>query len=420
MCSYLQIHDILDPHQSGFRNNHSTTTALVKITDDVRFAMDRRELTSLVLFDYSKAFDRVHHELLLTKLRYVGFSNAVVQWFRSYLTVRSQRIVFKDGTRSEWKTVTTGVPQGSVLAPIIFALYVNDISEAFLYSHYHLYADDLQIYRHFSPVCLESASILLNEDICRLVSWSHNHNLILNCEKTQFIIFGNARILNQVKHAGQVHITVDGKTLLPVPTVRNLGLIMDNTLTWSSHVHSTIQKVSSTIYQLRRNLDFLPLKIRKILVQSLVFPILEYSSPAMNDVSKTLNLKLQRTQNACVRFVLNVRRHEHITPYFKKLGWLKLKERRSLSTVELALRIVCNKSPKYLVDRFTSQSSIHNRNNRYTNLLFQIPHHRTGKCSGTFSITACKLWNSLNLHQVLSKSSRYRKKYIYGQLFSHF
>lgn len=420
MRNYLQIHDILDPYQSGFRNNHSTTTALIKITDDIRFAMDRRELTSLVLFDYSKAFDCVHHELLLTKLRYIGFSNSVVQWFRSYLTARSQRIVHKDGKRSEWKTVSTGVPQGSVLAPIIFALYVNDISHNFLHSRYHLYADDLQIYLHFSPLCLEETLDLLNEDICRLVSWSYDHNLVLNSEKTQFIIFGHTRILNQINHTTDSHITVDGKTVIPAPTVRNLGLIMDSTLSWSSHVHSTIQKVTSTICQLRRNLDFLPVRIRKILVQSLVFPILEYSSPAINDISETLNTKLQRSQNACVRFVLNIRRDEHITPYFIKLGWLKLKDKRNLSTAELALRIICNKSPKYLVDRFTSQSSIHNRNNRYTNSLLQIPHHRTSKCSGTFSITACKLWNSLNLQQLISKSSRYRKNYIHGQLFSKY
>ena len=213
---------------------------------------------------------------------------------------------------------------------------------------------------------------------------------------------------------------VDGRTVLTSPTVKNLGLVMDSTLTWSSHVHSTIQKVTSTIYQLRRNLDFLPVKIRKILVQSLVFPILEYASPALNDVSETLNIKMQRTQNACVRFVLNFRRDEHITPYFKKLGWLKLKERRHLCTAELALCIVSNKSPKYLVDQFVPQSSIHHRNNLYTNLLLQMPHHRTTKCSAAFSVTACRLWNSMNLQKLISKSSRYRKNYIHGQLFEKY
>lgn len=200
------------------------------------------------------------------------------------------------------------------------------------------------------------------------------------------------------------------------PTVKSLGLTLDSTLSWQPHVRLTIKKVSSIMHNLRRNLDFLPVSIRKILVQSLVFPILEYSSVAFMDLSDTLNTKLQRTQNACVRFVLNIKRSEHITPYFCQLNWLKLRERRILATAELLLTAMSKQSPQYLINNFTEMSSVHQRSNRHTASMMQIPRHRTVKCSNTFLITASRLWNSLNLHSLLSKSSCYRKKCIHAQL----
>src|SRR5436190_3752140 len=164
MFSYLIKNHILSHFQSRFRPQHSTTTALLNITEDIRRAMDRKLVTFLLLFDFSKAFDCVYYLLLLFKLKEAGFSPGCVDWVKSYLTNRRQCVKHGDST-SDWCDVTRGVPQGSVLGPLLFSLYIDDMTKATGDSRCHLYADDLQIYRHFSLSDIISTVISMNSDI---------------------------------------------------------------------------------------------------------------------------------------------------------------------------------------------------------------------------------------------------------------
>src|SRR5436190_23191810 len=148
ITEFLVSNNIINTHQSGFRRYHSTETALLKVTDDIRLAMDRSQCTILILFDFSKAFDMVNHEILLEKLRILGFSDIALSWMGSYLSGRRQCVTHNNNT-SEWKPVTCGVPQGSILGPLLFTIYVNDISKVLKYTNFHCYTDDLQIYAHF-------------------------------------------------------------------------------------------------------------------------------------------------------------------------------------------------------------------------------------------------------------------------------
>ena len=210
VAEFLENNKLLDKFQSGFRKNHSTVTALLKVTDDIRAAMDMRLLTLQVLLDHSKAFDCVHHGLLLAKLKYFGFSDSAIGWFSSYLTGRSHRVFLSSELFSEWIDIVTGVPQGSVLGPLLFLIYISDLSRAIVHSLYHVYADDIQLYLHFSINDFVTLLRLMVLDVIKVSEFCLYHNLILNVAKTQVIIFGTQRYLTQLNNLNLPPFTVNG------------------------------------------------------------------------------------------------------------------------------------------------------------------------------------------------------------------
>lgn len=200
--------NIIPPLQSGFRSGHSTVSALIKVTDDIRKAIDDRKMTVLVLLDLSKAFDCVHHQLLLSKLRVMGFSDAVVRWFKSYLTHRFIRVLVGDGVASEWAEILTGVPQGSVLGPLLFSLYLFDLMTVLKHCRFHFYADDVQLYVHFLLADLSRALSLIAADIAHVITFMNCHNLMLNVDKTQAMIMGTQQYLAPLIAPGESFLIV--------------------------------------------------------------------------------------------------------------------------------------------------------------------------------------------------------------------
>jgi retron-type reverse transcriptase len=217
---------LLNRFQSGFRSGHSTTTALLKITDDISIDLDRRFISILVLLDFSKAFDTVNLKLLCHKLeKLFHFSRSSIDFIKSYLMDRSQ-CVFANGSYSGFLSVTQGVPQGSILGPLLFTLFINDISNSFLFSRYHIYADDVQIYLSGSEDNIESVVNQINTDLTSISDWSMRNRLCLNSQKTQAMAFSRNTLssLPPVKVCG---------TVIPYSfEVKNLGVLMDCKFNW--------------------------------------------------------------------------------------------------------------------------------------------------------------------------------------------
>lgn len=400
---YLNEHNLINNCQSGFRKGHNTTTALIKVADDIREAIDKRELSLLILFDFSKAFDKVHHDLLLTKLKSFGFSALTINWFQSYLYSRQQRVVIDSDIVSDWSGIATGVPQGSVLGPLLYLLYVNDLPSIFEFGTTVLYADDLQYRISFKPGMECTAIRNAESDIMRLLTYSANHNLSLNIEKTQPMFLGSSKYINAMK-SGVPKITINNVSIPYCDTVRNLGVIFDPALNWKEHAEYVCKKVLSILCQLRRNSLHLPLNIKTLIVNSVVLPHLDYGSIIMEDMLVTSQIKLQRLQNACVRFIFDLRKSDHVSQFYENLGWMRLEKRRKLGQGLLLYNIFQNKTPVYLFNKLKFVSQVHCRSNRFSNKLLVVPQHRTVKYSKSFIISASKLWNTLDMHSLLSYS----------------
>jgi hypothetical protein len=417
ISGYLEEFKLLSRSQSGFRKGHSTITALIKVLDDVRESIDKRELTLLILFDFSKAFDKVHHELLLTKLKLFGFSSLTAQWLRSYLYRRQHRVVIEPGNVSEWNELSTGVPQGSVLGPLLYLLYVNDLPCIFKHGSADLYADDLQYSISFKPGMEDNAIRCAEVDTQSLLNYASEHNLSLNIDKTQPIFLGSSKFLNAMRR-DVPQIVIDNISIPYCDSVCNLGVILDPALNWSEHVEHVCKKVLSILCQLRRNSLTLPCDIKSIIVKSIVLPHLDYGSVLMEDMLVTSQIKLQRLQNACVRFIFNLRKADHVSQYYHKLGWLRIQQRRRMGVGLLLYNIIKNKTPVYLFDKFKFVSQVHERANRSSKQHLVVPQHRTVKYSKSFVISASKLWNSTDLHTLVSYSYHSYKVRLKALLFN--
>jgi hypothetical protein len=352
IMEYLNSNKILDPLQAGFRKHNSTQTALIKLTDDVRMAIDKKKVTLLLLFDFSKAFDTISPSKLLSKLRQLGFSRMALLWIKSYLQGRSQMVFSNKNCCSEWLETNLGVPQGSVLGPLLFSLYVNDLKDLLdsqVIKHL-FYADDLQIYLHISKDKFLEGVTRLTQAARVIAEWAESSGLRLNAGKTKAIFFGSRKNVNDISSWNLPGVELQDGVIVPFSeSVLSLGVTLDSKLTWKPHVDSVAKKVNKSLYSLRFIRDCTPETLRKRLAESLVQPFLDYCSVVYLDVSEEQKLRLQRLSNSCVRYVLGVRRDEHITPYRQRLEWLRTDSRRLYFEAILMYKITRLREPEYLV-----------------------------------------------------------------------
>lgn len=391
---YIEQHSILTNYQSGFRPNYSTTTALLKITDDIRLAMDKTQATILTLFDFSRAFDCVYHPLLYIKLRIAGFSDGCVDWVMSYLSDRQQCVKIGDES-SAWMPVTRGVPQGSVLGPLLFLLYINDITDHISHSRFHLYADDLQIYSHFSVCDMETTVQQMNSDIDSIIQWTNKNGLKLNVNKTHAIVVGYPRLLTKINFLTAPRLRVDGSAIEYCDKVKNLGVYLNKHLGWTDQVNATCSRVFAAVHSIKRFVGYLPLNVRVMLVKTLVLSHFNYCDVVISDMTVKLSDRLQRAQNYCIQYIFGLRRNDHVTPYFNLLSLMKLSELREFHTLCLLYSVINSDIPKYLSNNFLFMRDISSRVTRRGSHLLTIPIHRTTVYNKSFVVTAARLWNSL-------------------------
>lgn len=393
LMQHVVNNKLLNPFQSAFRPGHSTITSLIRVTDDIRLAMDGGQLTIIVFLDFSNAFNSTDYDILLEILKSLRIGS--LEWFRSYLIGRSQRTCLKD-LRSVWNNLLAGVPQGGVLSPLLFSFFINTVS-AIISSKFHLYADDLQLYRHCSVLDVTRAVNEINLDLQRINSWAQSYGLLINPSKSQAMIIGSRYMRNQLTHIPTIFYN---NTPIPLShTVKNLGLVFSADFSWESHISSISKKVHYTLHSLKSLQNFLPLQTKITLMVALILPIIDYADSCYPDATEEQLNKLERIQNLCIRFIFGLRKYDHVSQYRARLKWLPIRLRRNTHILCLLYNILfCPLTPYYLKERFEFIHPPGSPCRPSVSFLLRVPMHKSSTFTYSFTVSAIKLWNSLPNH----------------------
>ena len=344
VIDYIDSHFLLKKTISGFRKGNSTTTVLLGIRDDIIRTMKRGEVTLMVLADFSKAFDTIKYKTVLEKLSLLGFSKEYLKWTIQYLTGR-KHFVQVDEKTSELCTVSFGVPQGSIMGPLIFNLYVADLQSYVRGDKCHQYADDTTLYTHCKPADLQSTLTELSASIGKLEAWSREANLVINPSKTKLMLLSTPQ-LSKVHHL-DTDITINSTPLERVTTTKLLGSHIHEHLNWEGNIRLVAASCYATLTTLRKLKNILPFHIKKNLAQALVLSKLYYNDILYHSLPDYLMKRLQRVQKATASFVLGrfVSSEEILT----KLKWLPVKEQREWNLLKATHKALHNPHwPSYL------------------------------------------------------------------------
>ena len=388
---HLQENNLDIPLQSAYKKNHSTETLLIRIVSDLLIASDEKKATVVMLLDLSAAFDTVDHDKLLSILRKeIGVCGVALKWFGSYLKGRCQKV--KIGTyESAEITIKFGVPQGSVLGPILFNIYIRSIYGTVKSAKFniHGFADDHQVYRAFNT---EMEYQIMTDDLPKCFAnidcWMKEHYLQLNPGKTEIIVFGSQPILAKLQLNG-VFISPSVCVRL-VPFAKNLGFYLDGTLNFNTQ----IKRLKSSCFNKLRNIakmkPFLNMKQMQQLVQALIISSLDYCNALYYGASRKTVSQLQAIQNRACATILGLKKREPKTEHLKNMHWLKIQERIEFKILLITFKALNGLAPSYI-------SELINYNplsgSRSPSLQTYISKSSFG--DRAFICCAAKLWNSL-------------------------
>ena len=312
--NHLQTFPSICPFQSAYRKFHSTETALLRIQNDLLVASNQQNVSALVLLDLSAAFDTIDHQILLTRLSSTfGLSDTALNLIASYLTDRSQYITVGEH-RSSPAPLSTGVPQGSVLGPLLFTLYTTPIGQILSNCSvsFHLYADDTQLYISFSSSDSTSNLSVLSSTLDIIHSWLTLNRLTVNPSKTEFLLIGTNQQCSKIISSS---ISFLGIPISPTTHARNLGVEFDSELSYSQHITNICRSSYYQIRQLRQIRSSLDMNSAKLLANALVSSKLDYCNSLFYNLPSTSINRLQHVQNSLARFVIpSIRRCHHISP----------------------------------------------------------------------------------------------------------
>lgn len=409
MQNYLHAKSIIPINQSGFQKGHSCATALLHITDDVINATDKNQLTLLVLLDFSKAFDTLNHEMLLSILKHIGIHETTINLFSSYLAGRSQSVVYSN-KMSRFVVVDRGVPQGTILGPLLFKVYTSNFPEAFLSCKQHYYADDTQVYLSFDQREGEQAVAAVNFDLYNIASFSAKHCLILNHKKSSAMVFGKKRDREQFLLRFSNSVFVNNGMISFADCVKNLGLFIDSDLRFSQHITEKLKKSYMNLKLIYAHREFLDIKTKTLLCEALILSLFNFCDVVYGPCLTVFDSnRIQKVQNSCLRLIHGLRKYQHISHTLKISNWLNMEGRRYVHLACLFSDILRSQTPPYLYYKITYRTDVHNINIRFKNAL-TVPLHNSEFFKRSFSYNIASVLNRLPCEYVNLTKRQFKKK----------
>jgi hypothetical protein len=389
LYSFLTENNILCSEQSGFRKHHSTQTSLHNIIEDIYNSTNGGGQVGLVALDLRKAFDTVNHAILTQKLSYYGVHGVNLNWFKSYLNERSQ-ISNINGSFSNPLNVHTGVPQGSILGPLLFIIYINDLSMSLDQCSVNMYADDTAFYTK-GHIANDTHAIIctLQSDLCNVSEWLDANKLSLHIGKTACMLFCSKQKRRHVMEK-TLDLSLHGQEIEQVKMYKYLGVTIDEDLTFNIHVDNVIKKINRSLGVLKRASPYVPLSNRITLYNTIVLPHFDYCCTLWDTCSESQITRLQMLQNRGMRIILGCHHRTHVSDMLSTLKWLNVRQRFIFLKCTLMYNISNDKTPKYLKSVTPGISHVYNTRSKKCNNIFQTHCHNK-----SLQFTGTSLWNNL-------------------------
>ena len=392
LMEYLLDHRFINIDQFAYLSKHSTQTCLHRLIDDVLENINEKEITALCFLDIKKCFDTIDHSILLTKLHKYGIRDNELNWFKSYLHERKQVVICKSKASTE-RELKIGVPQGTVLGPLLFLLFVNDLSNVITNASINIYADDVVVYSSHSSrdILQEQMQSVMNN----VNNWYRQNRLNLSLDKCNTMVISN----NSRTPIRDFHLYLGNTLLKQIPSTKYLGLIIDEKLKWHEHVLSVVKKININNAKLRRLAKILPFELRRKIHNSFSVPCIDYSATVWGNFSQKNTLLINRVEHMAARAI--TRNYDFINTrgadLMKQVNLPTFKERFQYNTSLLMYKAVNNDVPDYIANKITFNADINQYNLRSSSnnsLLLPLPKCEIYKKSLSYS--GPMTWNTLS------------------------
>ena len=358
VIEFLNKFKIIYEYQFGFRKDHSTVQAVIEIVDNILEELDKNNIIAGIYLDLSKAFDTVDHKILLYKLKHYGIRGLPLDWFKSYLTNRTQ-YTFINGTKSNLQPVQYGVPQGSVLGPLLFLIYVNDVASATGPNKLRLFADDSNVF------CIDkNASTLKNKMISVITSlseWFSANKLTINMTKTAYTIFTKADTVPEQLNSINVLQTKINRTA----SAKYLGLLLDEKLIWQEHIDDLIAKITKIIQAFKIVRNYVGPDNKKALYYAYVNSRIQYGIELFSMTNNPALKKLQIKQNRALKALYNKEYRTPTIELHKETKTLLIRDLAKLNIAKFVYKQRNNETPTAFKNYYTENRTIHPHNTRH-------------------------------------------------------